>query len=43
MKSLAYACKNDGGLLNKFDATAESIISFKKYDFAKRVFNLMLV
>ena len=41
--SLAYGCRNDVPVLNNFDAIGVSILSFKKHDFADRVFTLMLV
>ena len=41
--SLAYGCRNDVALLNKFDANGVSILSFKKHAFANTVFTLMLV
>ena len=41
--SLAYGCRNDGAVLNKFDANIVSNLSFKKYAFVDRVFALMLV
>ena len=41
--SLAYGCRNDETVLNKFDANGLSILSFKKYAFAERVFTLILI
>ena len=41
--SLAYRCRNDVALLNKFDGNGVSILSFKKHAFADRIFTLMLV
>ena len=43
--SLAYPCRNDIAVLNKFNANGVSILvpSFKKHAFADRVFTLMLV
>ena len=41
--SLAYKCRNDVAVLNKFDANGVSVLSFKKLAFADRVFTLMLV
>ena len=41
--SLAYGCRIDVALLNKFDENGKSIFSFKKHVFADRVFTLMLV
>ena len=41
--SLAYGCRNDVDVLNKFDANSASIISFKKHAFADRIFTLILV
>ena len=38
--SLAYGCRNDVALLNKFDANGVSILSFRKHAFADRVFTL---
>ena len=38
--SLAYECKNDVAVLNKFDANGVSILSFNKHAFAGRIFNL---
>ena len=40
---LAYGCRNDVAVLNKFDTNGVFIISFKKHAFANRVFTLMLV
>ena len=40
--SLAYECRNNFVVLNKFDANGVSVLSFK-HAFAKRVFTLMLV
>ena len=41
--SLAYGCRNDVAVLEKFDANGVVIFSFKKHDFADRVFTLILV
>ena len=41
--SLAYGRRNDVAVLNKFDASGVSILSFKKRAFADRIFTLMLV
>ena len=42
--SLAYGCRNDIAILNKFDANEVSILFFKKHTFfANRVFTLMLI
>ena len=41
--SLAYRCRNDVALLNKFDGNGVSILSFKIHAFAARIFTLMLV
>ena len=41
--SLAYGCKNDAAVLDKFDANGVSILSLTKHAFADRVFTLMLV
>ena len=41
--SLAYGCRNNVAVLNKFNANGVSILSFKKHAFANRVFTLMLV
>ena len=41
--SLAYKCRNDVAVLNKFDANGVSVLSFRKHAFADRVFTLMLV
>ena len=41
--SLAYGCRNDVDVLNKFDANSVSILSFKKHAFADRIFTLILV
>ena len=41
--SLAYGCRNNLVVLDKFDTNRVSIFSFKKNDFAERVFTLMLV
>ena len=38
--SLAYGCRNDVAVLNKFDVNGVSILNFKKHDFADRVFTL---
>ena len=40
--SLAYGCRNVA-VLEKFDANGVFIFSFKKHDFADRVFTLILV
>ena len=41
--SLAYGCRNDVAVLNKFDANGVSILSFKKYVFADKIFPLILI
>ena len=41
--SLAYRCRNNLAVLHKFDTNGVSHFSFKKNDFAERVFTLMLV
>ena len=41
--SVAYGYRNDVAVLNKFDATGVSILSFKKHVFGDRVFTLILV
>ena len=41
--SLAYACKNNVAILDKFDTNGVSVFCFKKHGFADRVFALMLV
>ena len=41
--NLVYRCRNDVGVLNKFDANGVSILNFKKHAFVDRVFTLMLV
>ena len=41
--SLAYGCRNDVAVLNKFDANGVSILSFKKYVFPDKIFPLMLI
>ena len=41
--SLAYICRNDVAVWDKFDANGVSILNFKKCAFAGRVFTLMLV
>ena len=41
--SLAYGCRNNVAVLDKFDTNGVSIFSFNKYDFADRVFTLVLV
>ena len=43
--SLAYPCRNDVAVLDKFNANGVSVLvpSFKKHTFADRVFTLMLV
>ena len=40
--SLAYGCRNDIAVLDKFNANEVFIFSFKKHDFADRVFALIL-
>ena len=40
--SLAYGCRNDVTVLNRFDATIIFILSFKKQTFADRLFTFML-
>ena len=35
--SLAYGCRNDVGVLNKFDASRVSILSFKKHFFRQNI------
>ena len=41
--SLAYGCRSNVAVLDKFDTNGVSIFSFKKRDFANRVFTSMLV
>ena len=41
--SLAYGCRNDVVVLDKFDTNGVSIFSFKKHAVVNRVFTLMLV
>ena len=41
--SLAYRCRNDAALLNKFDENGISSLGLKKRDFGETVFTLMLV
>ena len=41
--SLTYGCGNNVAVLDKFDTNGFSIFSFKKHNFADRVFTLMLV
>ena len=41
--SLANRCRNGVTVLNKFYANALSILSFKKLDFANKVFKVLLV
>ena len=41
--SLAYGCRNNVVILDKFKANRISIFSFQKYVFADKVFTLMLV
>ena len=36
-KSLAYGCRNDVAILDKFDGNVVSIFSFKKHTFSYRV------
>ena len=40
--SLAYGCRNNGAVLDKFDADEVSTFSFKKHAFADRLFTLMV-
>ena len=39
--SLAYGCRNDVAVLNKFDSNRVSILSFKEHAFADRIFTLI--
>ena len=41
--SLAYGCRTEVALLNKFDENEIPILSFKKHDFAYRAFTLMFI
>ena len=41
--TLAYGCRNDVTVLNKFYPNGVSILSFKKYAFAEIILTLMLV
>ena len=41
--SLAYGCRNEVAVVDKFDNNGVSIFNFKKHDFLDRVFTLMLV
>ena len=41
--SLAYGCRNDVAILDKFNTNGVSIFSFKKHVSADRVFTLMLL
>ena len=41
--SLAYGCRNEVAVVDKFDTNGVSIFSFKKHAFVDRVFTLMLV
>ena len=41
--SLAYGCRNNVAVLNKFNANGVSVLNFKKHAFADRIFTLMLV
>ena len=41
--SLAYGCRNEVAVVDKFDANGVSIFSFKEHAFVDRVFILMLV
>ena len=41
--SLAFGCRNDFAVLNKFDKNGASILSLKKHAFSYSVFTLMLV
>ena len=40
---LAYRCRNDVAVSNKFDANGVSFLSFKKHTFADRVFTSMFI
>ena len=40
--SLAYGCRNDVTVLNRFDATIIFILSFKKQTFADRLFTFVI-
>ena len=40
--SLAYGCRNEFDVLDKFDTDGVSISSFKKHGFINRVFNLIV-
>ena len=41
--SLAFGCRNDVAVLNKFDKNGASILSLKKDAFPYSIFTLMLV
>ena len=41
--SLVYGCRNNVAVLEKFDTNEVFIFSFKKHDFADRIFTLILV
>ena len=41
--SLAYRCRNDVAILDKFNANGVSIFSFKKHAFVDKLFTLILV
>ena len=41
--SLAYGCRNDVAVLDKFGANGISIFSFNRHGFTNRVFTLMLI
>ena len=41
--SLAYACRNNVAILDKFDVSGVSVFIFKKHAFADRLFTLVLV
>ena len=43
MTGLAYGCRDNVAVLDKFDTNGVSIFSFNKHDFADRVLTLMLV
>ena len=40
---LAYRCRNDVVVLNKFNANGVSMLNFQNHAFAERVFTLTLV
>ena len=41
--SLAYRCKNDVAVINRFDTNGVSILSLRKHAFADRVSTSMLI